>query len=572
VLAYVVYALRVALWLLGRVLVPPRRAPDYVVFTLDGALPELPPPRPLFPFRRGPAGASVRELAEAFGRIGDDRRVQGIVLLVREPALARGRADALRALIAGLRGKGKRVVVHAAELSSQSLRVAAAADAVLLQEGGHVGPLGAVRGMTFLKDALDRAGIAADVVPSGPYKWPGLLDRTELPEPVRRNLDELLDAEAAALADALAEGRNMTPEAARALIDRGPLTDLEARDAGLVDGLMSEEELPVHLGSAAKPATLVPWPAARRAVRARPPLAPGPYVALVRVQGPIVRGRSRHPPFGATGAAAAVPLVLSARTGDRTVVQAARRVAADRRAAACVVLIDSPGGSATASEAMFQALAALARKKPVVAVMGAVAGSGGYYVAAACREVFAQPGTLTGSIGALWIKLAIGDLLARLGLRRERLTRGAHADMHDSGKRYTPEERALVERAIGRVDAVFRARVAAGRRMTQEAVDGVAGGRLFDGRGALAAGLVDTLGGLVEAADRARALAGLPADAPLTEVQPPTRRPSGPRADPAPLLYLAEGLAALGREGAYTLCPFLWQEGVWQEGISIDGL
>jgi len=556
VLTYVVYVLRLAFWLLVRGLLPRRRPPDYVVFMLDGALAELSPPRPPFPFRRGPAGVSVRALAEAFERVGDDPRVKGVVLLLREPALSRGRADALRALIGGLIKKGKRVVVYAAELGSQAVRVAAAADEVLLQEGGHVGPLGAVRGLTFLKDALDRAGIAADVVPSGPYKWPGTLDRTELPEPVRENLDALLDAEAKALTDAIAEGRGLTPEAARALLDRGPLTDLEAREAGLVDGLASEEDLPVRLGSAGRPATVVPWPMARRAVRSRPPRPPGRYVALIRIQGPIVRGFSRYPPLGAT--AAPLPLVFSARTGDRTVVQAARRIAGDRRAAACVVLIDSPGGSATASEAMFQALAALDRKKPVVGVMGAVAGSGGYYAAAACREVFAQPGTLTGSIGVLWIKLVMGDLFTRMGVRREHLTRGAHVDLHDTARRYTPEERALVERGIARVDAVFRARVGAGRKMTEEAVGGVAGGRLFDGTGALAAGLVDTLGGLAEAADRARTLGGLPPDAPLVEVAAPPRRPVGPRAEPAPLMYAAEGLATLGREGAYTLCPFLW--------------
>ncbi len=555
-LAYILYVLRVALWLLGRVLVPPRRPPDYVVFMLDGALPELSPPKRPFPFRRGAGGRSVKAFAEAFARIGDDPRVKGVVLLLREPALSRGRADALRGLIAGLRKQGKRVVVHAADLSSQALRVAVAADEVLLQEGGHIGPLGAARGLTFLKDALDKVGIAADVVPSGPYKWPGLLDQTELPEPVRENLDTLLDAEAKALTDAIAEGRDLKPAAARMLLDRGPLTDLEAKDAGLVDGLLSEEALPVHLGDAARPATLVPWPMARRNLRGRPPRPPGRYVALIRIQGPIVRGLSRFPPIGAT--AVPLPIVVSARTGDRTVVQAARRVARDPRAAACVVLIDSPGGSATASEAMFQALVALNHKKPVVGVMGAVAGSGGYYAAAACREVFAQPGTLTGSIGALWIKLAAGDLFARLGIKREHLTRGAHVAMHDAGHRYTAKERAIVERGIARVDAVFRDRVAAGRHMTPEQVDGVAGGRLFDGTAAKEAGLVDALGGLAEAAGRARELAGLPTDARLVEVAAPPRRPVGPRAEPAPLLYAAEGLALLGREGAYTLCPFLW--------------
>jgi protease IV len=253
-----------------------------------------------------------------------------------------------------------------------------------------------------------------------------------------------------------------------------------------------------------------------------------------------------------------LPIVVSARTGDRTVVQAARRVARDRRAAACVVLIDSPGGSATASEAIYQALAALNRKKPVVAALGAVAGSGGYYAAAACREVFAQAGTLTGSIGALWLKLAAGDLFARLGLKREHLSRGEHATLHDVGRRYTPEERRIVKRGIERVDAVFRDRVATGRHLTGPKLNDVAGGRLFTGAQAMEAGLVDTLGGLSQAADRARALASVGPDAPLTEVTAPPRRPVGPRAEPAPLWHAARGLQLLSREGAYTLCPFLW--------------
>jgi protease-4 len=258
----------------------------------------------------------------------------------------------------------------------------------------------------------------------------------------------------------------------------------------------------------------------------------------------------------------AAPLVLSPRSGDLTVVQAARRVLADRRAEACVVFIESPGGSATASEAIYQALSALGHKKPVVAALGAVAGSGGYYVAAACRQVVARPGSVTGSIGALWIKLSTGDLIARLGLHRQQIAKGRHAALHDIGKRYNRTQLRLVEKGIQRIDTVFRERVARGRRMDPVQLEQVAQGRVFTGAQAQQLGLVDALGGVKEATERARALAGLAPGAPLREVGAPGRRLAPPKAEPAPLMvYAAEGLRLLGGEGVYTLCPWTWDGG-----------
>jgi len=563
-LAYVVYGVRLLAWALFRVVLPAGRPPDYVQFVLDGAPPELPPPGPGFPFRRRGEAVSLQELSEAFARIAADERVRGVVLVLRDLSLAPARADALRDLIGQLKAAGRRVVVHAADLSTQPLRVAVAADEVLLQEGSRVGPLGAVRRFVFLKDALAKAGIEADVVPSGPYKWPGLLDRTDLPDPVRENVEGLLDAEMEALVADLVASRGLPEAVARKLVDRGPLTDLEARDAGLADGLLAEDALPAHLGTPGRPARMAGWDPARRAVRRPPPRAPGPYVALIRVQGPIVRGRSQRPPGGFAGGLAglAVPLVTAPRTGDLTVVQAARRVLRDRRALACVVHIESPGGSATASEAIYQALAALDAAKPVVAALGVVAGSGGYYAAAACRQIVAQPGTLTGSIGALWAKISAADLYARLGIHRNALSRGRHANMHDPGRRYNKTQLKLVEKGIARIDALFRERVGTGRRMEAEAVAEVAGGRLFSGAQARDAGLVDHLGGLGAALERARGLGSLPPTAPLREVGAPARRLLAPRAEAAPLIaYVADGFRLLGGEGTYTLCPWTWNLG-----------
>src|SRR5439155_1746838 len=166
--------------------------------------------------------------------------------------------------------------------------------------------------------------------------------------------------------------------------------------------------------------------AGRHMSRPAPRLRVGSYVAIIRIQGTIIDGRSGRPPVAPP---VEIPIVGDPRAGDLTVVQVARQVAADRRAAAAVVYVDSRGGSVTASEAMRQALVVVAAKKPVVVAMGPVAGSGGYWVATPGRWIVARPGTLTGSIGVLTGKLVTGGLWAKLLVNRETVAEGRHALM-----------------------------------------------------------------------------------------------------------------------------------------------
>src|SRR5205814_5512695 len=131
------------------------------------------------------------------------------------------------------------------------------------------------------------------------------------------------------------------------------------------------------------------------------------YVAIMRIEGTILDGRSGRPPVKPP---VEIPIVGDARAGDLTVVQLARQVASDRRAAAAVLYVNSRGGSATASEAMCAALDVVASRKPLVVVMGPVAGSGGYLVSMPGAWIVARPGTLTGSIGVLTGKLVTSGL------------------------------------------------------------------------------------------------------------------------------------------------------------------
>ena len=192
-----------------------------------------------------------------------------------------------------------------------------------------------------------------------------------------------------------------------------------------------------------------------------------------------------------------------------------RAAAADDSVKVIVLRIDSPGGSALASELIAQALEEAAQKKPIVASMGALAASGGYYIAAGAKVIYAQPDTLTGSIGVIGGKIVYGPALAGLGVNVYPFARGAKAGMFSPVARFTPEEVELITQTMRATYDRFKGRVAAGRKLDLAAVEKIAQGRVWLGSDALDRKLVDKLGGLDAALAEAKTLGGLPADAPV---------------------------------------------------------
>lgn len=473
-----------------------------------------------------------------------------MVLHVRQARYSDAEAESLAGLIAGVRRSGTRVLCWAPAYNSSTYRIACAADEILLQPGGDVGPMGRARQYVFLADALGRAGIEADIVQVSPYKTAAdMIARSSMSAEAREMANWLADAEQDELVAAVAEGRGLPSDQARALIDGTPFVDRAAKQNGLVDDILSEEELPARVK-----AEITPWhDVRRRLLRPAPPHPRGRYVGVIRVEGLIVDGRSRHlparPPLP-------VPLLFDDQTGDLSIVQQARRLARDRRAAAVVLWIDSGGGSALASEAMHAALRELAGRKPLVAAMGSVAASGGYYVATAARRIFAQPGTVTGSIGVITGKLVAGPLMDRLLVGREVVQRGRFGGLQSSERRWDDAERAKVTESVNRVYELFLERVAQGRARPVEAVEPVAGGRVWTGRQALQHGLVDELGDLDRALAATRKLAGLPADAPIREL--PSGEEVAPMAPAAGAFAYALRAAAMFENAAtWLLCPVL---------------
>jgi protease-4 len=560
-IAYVIYAIRYLLRILGNLRRRLQKAPDYVVFILDGAYPELRPPRgPFWQHWISPPPTSLQGLTERFRQVAEDPRVRGVILHLRPLRMAPAQLQTLCDLIGELRTAGKRVIAWSpSQYDMASYYVACAADEILLQTGGSIMPLGIRRSFLFLVDALERIGLKADFLQISPYKSAAdLLTRRSMSAEVREMVNWLIDSDHAEFIRGIAEGRRLDEGQAQSLIDNAPYTDIEAVNGHVVDKLISEEDLPVYLGSQAKPARIVHWEGARRRLL-RPAIPrPGRYVALLRIEGDIIDGRSGRPPLRPP---MRLPFLLNERAGDLSVVQDARRVLADKRAAALVVYVDSGGGSATASEAMAAALEKVAAKKPLVVAMGSVAGSGGYYVTTPARWIVAQPGTITGSIGVLMGKIVNAGLLEKLLFNREMISRGQHALFLSSDRPFSDEEREMLWRQMKRTYDVFLDRVAASRKMTREVVDAVGGGRVWTGRQALERGLVDDLGGLEKALAKARQLAGLDAHAPVREVRP-SKQPLAP-APASPLVlvqYALEGLQQLGYTRVLLLSPLIWDD------------
>ena len=555
----ITYPFRYLAWLLSNLRRRLRKLPEYVLFLIEEELPALPdPPLPRWQRLFSKPRLSLKELGDRFDRIAREPRTSGVVLHLRPVAMSMTALQDLRELVSKLRSAGKRVVAWAPFYTNETYYLACACDEILMMSTGSVQPLGFASTGMFLADALARFGIEADFVQVSPYKSAAdILTKSKMSDELREQITWLLESHHNELVAAIANSRGVDEVAAKALIDSSPYSDDAALAKHVVDGVVSEEELPHHLARGAR-VRIASWPQAQRTLRtAAPSLGRGKYVAILRIEGTIIDGRSGNlpvkPPID-------IPIVGEGRAGDLTVVQVARQVAADKRAAAAVLYVSSRGGSATASEAMRQALDQINARKPLVVVMGPVAASGGYWVSTPGRWIVARPGTLTGSIGVLSGKLVIGGLWSRLHANRETIAFGKHVAMGTDERAYSKEERHIVEQEIDRIYEVFLDVVSRARGMTRAEVHPIAAGRVWTGRQAFERKLVDELGGLDAGVRKARSLAGLSDTAPVREVRGPRRMIPPSAADGAAgyIGWLLQGVELLNRAPALAVIN-LWQ-------------
>ena len=510
--------------------------PDGCVLELDL---RVPPPEtssldPLTIITGGGRPLALREAVSALHRAAEDRRIAGLIARVELPAAAAGPVQELREAVAAFTAVKPSLAWAETYPGTLSYYLASAFGEVWMQPAGAVGLIGFATNALFLRDALDKAGIEAQFVARGEYKSAINLFTQDRYTDAHREADtRLLESLRAQVWQAIAASRNIGQDALDELADHAPLLRDVAVESGLIDRVGFRDEAYARVAELVGAKGISPESGdadgddgpprlyLSRYARATGPGGParpsipgrGPKstIAVVTVAGAIVSGRGgSRLPFGSSNA------------GADTIAAGLRQAAHDDSVSAIVLRVDSPGGSVSASETIWREVKkARERGKPVVASMGAVAASGGYYVSMGADAIVANPGTITGSIGVLTGKLVARDLKDRLGVGSDAVRTNANADAWSVNAPFTPEQHAHVEAEADLVYDDFVQRVAQGRHLSLEAVEAVARGRVWTGADALDHGLVDELGGLRTAVRRAKVLAGLDADAKVRLVSYP---------------------------------------------------
>jgi len=425
--------------------------------------------------------------------------VAGVLLRFRDAPGGWAFCQDMRAAVMACRKAGKTVAAALEHPGNAQMWLASACDHVFLVPMGEVELVGLGVEMTFFGEALSKLGVEADFVAVGDYKSFGeAYTRSWASEENHSAVKALVDELHDQLIEGIAAGRELPQALLQEQLNNAPLSASEALDAGLVDQLAYEDEFEQwwqdKLGEDAKLVEFGKWAWRDRLLHWVEQWGVGPAtIAVLHMDGPIVfeEKQSRS--------------VIAARE----VLPQLKALREEEKVRAVVLHINSPGGMALASDLLWREVDLLQREKPVIACFEGVAASGGYYLAAPAAEIIARPGTLTGSIGVFGGKVVLGRALGRYGVFSQAITTGDNALFHSASRPFSQAQRQRMKTMMQRFYDGFVQRVAAGRRVTIEAVEPHCRGRVWTGEAALERGLVDRHGDLFEAVERARVLAGL---------------------------------------------------------------
>jgi protease IV len=500
-------------------------------------------------WRRFFAAQHVLSLEEALEAIAH-ARVKLIIVLLDRAELAVTQAEELVVALDGARARGITSLVWIDGTTAPCLLASCAADRSLTTPEATLEFQGLRVRSVFLAELLELVGVVPEMDREGAYKtMADMFDHRSMSPAHREMMTDIGGDLHDQFVSALVTGRGLDRARVVAALDDAPVSHRAAVAQRLFDGLAYRDEVEERgkalLGLERDLRTIGPAQALRRrrrrelvrdAFRDRPVIAVLPLVGAI-IPGETGRGLPAH---------AAVDLLEGLR--EAHVVRAV------------VLRIDSPGGSATASDDLWRAIKRLDQEKPVIASLGRVAASGGYYAAVGARRIVSHATTLTGSIGIVAGKLTIAPLLERAGIRIEGPSFGARAGMYDPDRRFTEDEKRAARRELERFYRVFLERVAEGRKMAMFDVEKLAQGRVYTGRRALGLNLVDEVGTFDVALTRAREAAGITGPHRLARVQLPKGWATSLTSERAYVSQLLD-LAALSRERALAWCP-----------IEVDGL
>jgi protease-4 len=428
-------------------------------------------------------------------RAARDPEIDTFVLDLRGSALNWAQLEELHGAVMDMRRAGKQVWAYVESGGNAEYALAAAADRIAMAPEGNLMILGVAAELAFVRETLDKVGMRADFLSVGKYKSaPEQLTRSEASEANREQTRALVDGRYDLLVDMIASGRGRDRQTVARWIDTAMYDGESALAAGLVDTLVDIDDLLMEIAPDTDLACLECYAREGGGGRAKH------TVALLVAEGTIYPGESRYD-------------ALNGRIlGSDTVIDQLVAAAEDEDVDAVLLRVDSPGGSALASDLIWREIERTRAVKPVVVSMGRYAASGGYYISCGADSIFADAGTVTGSIGVFAGKMDQSGMYDKLAVHREFITRGENALFFSDAGPFTPAQRTYFQAQLDRFYERFLAKVGQGRNMERDAVHAVAQGRVWTGYDALAVGLVDGIGGLERALASVKAMIGVPED------------------------------------------------------------
>ena len=434
-----------------------------------------------------------------------DERVKLLIARVGMGAMGQAQRQDIRDAILRFRQSGKKAYAFAETFGEFSggtgnYYLATAFDQIFLQPSGDLGLTGIIAEPMFVRGALDKL----ELVPRGGqrHEYKNALDfftEKQMTPPYREAIETLLQSLHRQTVTGIAEGRRMPPEKVQELVDSGPHLGPQALETGLVDQLLYRDQVYARARDEVRGARLL-YLNAYLDKRGNP-YAKGKPIAVIYGVGGVQRGKSTHN-----------PLTDEDVMGSDTVCAGFRAATDDKKIKTIIFRVDCPGGSYVASDAVLREITRAREKgKKVVISMGNVAASGGYIVALAADRVIAQPGTITGSIGVLALKLLSRGFWNKFGITWDSAQTARNAHMWTGLSDYSPEQMDKFNAWLDRIYVEFTDKVAQGRRLPKERVLEIAKGRVWSGEDALRLGLVDELGGFTRAIEVARELTQIPA-------------------------------------------------------------
>jgi protease-4 len=422
-----------------------------------------------------------------------DGQLEGLVLKIDNLSdLGVGKAEEVRRIVLRLRARGKKIIAVLLRGGDSEYLIASAADKVFAVPEALLAIKGFSATVLFAGSAMEKLGVRWEVARVGAYKnAPDLFTRSEMSPEQRETVNAYLDSDVRTFQSAVGSARRLDPGQIKRIWDEGLLPPSRAKELGLIDEVISPGELESRAFQIA--------PGTRYEAHYRPQKerqtrwGERKRIAIVPVIGTIASGKDYEDPFGLVKVA-----------GAETVVRALRRAQDDPLVAAIVLRVDSPGGDSLGSDLMYRAVLEAKKRKPVIASMGDVAASGGYAASMGADQIFALPTTITGSIGVFFIKPVVDKLANKLGVHHETIKRGKLSDLFNLFQPWTPEEKIAAQKWVDATYDSFITEVSACRKMSKSQVDGIARGRVWSGEDAQARGLVDQMGGLLDAVEAAR--------------------------------------------------------------------